>query len=119
MNIPAFLPDDRKSSVPSNYSARYLAPASKTTGTQAQPPSQADPSPQEISNASILLKNVIQERATELEFHIDSSFGKPIARITDRQTGEIIRQIPSKELVALAKSLDRMQGLLLGDVVLA
>jgi flagellar protein FlaG len=36
-----------------------------------------------------------------------------VVKITDRATGELVRQIPMEEMLALAKSLDRLQGLLL------
>ena len=36
-----------------------------------------------------------------------------IVRITDGETGEMIRQIPSEEMLEIARSLDKMQGLLL------
>ena len=35
-----------------------------------------------------------------------------VVRVIDKQTGEVIRQMPSKELLEIAKSLDRLQGLL-------
>jgi flagellar protein FlaG len=47
------------------------------------------------------------------EFSIDEDARMTVVRITDRNTGELIRQVPAKELVELAKDLDRMQGLLL------
>ncbi|MDP2194803.1 MAG: flagellar protein FlaG, partial [Rhodocyclaceae bacterium] len=48
-----------------------------------------------------------------VNFSIDDSTGKSIVRITDGEIGEMIRQIPSEEMLEIAKSLDRMQGLLL------
>jgi flagellar protein FlaG len=48
-----------------------------------------------------------------LQFAIDDESGQTIVRVTDRQTGELIRQTPSVEMLELARSLDRMQGMLL------
>lgn len=57
-----------------------------------------------------LVKPVV---SNNLDFSVDQSTGKAIVRITDRETGELIRQIPSEEMMEIARSLDRMQGLLL------
>ena len=60
------------------------------------------------------LRKMIDSAApNSLAFSIDDSTGKTIVRITDAHTGEMIRQIPSEELLAIARSLDRMQGMLL------
>ena len=44
--------------------------------------------------------------------------GKTIIKVVDTATDTVIRQIPSEEAIAIAKSIDKMQGLLikaLGD----
>jgi flagellar protein FlaG len=58
-------------------------------------------------------KSVSQSVSNNLQFSMDEDTGKTIVRVTDVQTGELIRQIPSQEMVELAKALDRMQGALL------
>ena len=47
-----------------------------------------------------------------LEFSTDAETGRMVVKIMDRATGELVRQIPMEEMLALAKSLDRLQGLL-------
>ena len=49
----------------------------------------------------------------QLEFSIDEATDRTIVRVTDATTGELIRQLPSEEALAIAESLDKMQGLLL------
>lgn len=51
--------------------------------------------------------------AHNLQFRIDQSSGKAIAQVIDTETGDVVRQIPSEEMVAIAKAMDRMQGLML------
>jgi flagellar protein FlaG len=60
------------------------------------------------------LKQMIDARApNSLSFSIDDSTGKTVVMVTDAETGEMIRQIPSEEMLALARSLEKMQGMLL------
>lgn len=49
----------------------------------------------------------------QLAFSIDDATEKLVVRITDASTGELIRQLPSEEALAIARSLDKLQGLLL------
>ncbi|MBY0341663.1 MAG: flagellar protein FlaG [Rhodocyclaceae bacterium] len=49
----------------------------------------------------------------QLQFSIDETTAKTVVRVTDASTGELIRQLPSEEALAIARSLDKMQGLLL------
>lgn len=48
----------------------------------------------------------------KLAFSIDEDTDRPVVRITDASTGELIRQIPSQEALDIARSLDKMKGVL-------
>lgn len=72
------------------------------------------PSAEQVKNAVDSMRELVQAKApNSLQFSIDDSTGKTIVRVTDAQTGEMIRQIPSQELLEIARSLDKMQGMLL------
>ena len=47
-----------------------------------------------------------------LSFSVDEDSGEPIVFIKDIDTDEVIRQIPSEELVILRKKLDDVTGIL-------
>ena len=55
----------------------------------------------------------VQSLGGSLEFSIDEQTGKTLVRIIDTSTNELIRQIPSEEMLVIAKSLDKLQGLLI------
>jgi uncharacterized FlaG/YvyC family protein len=38
-----------------------------------------------------------------------------VVRITDQATGEVVRQIPSKELLEADRSMERIVGLIVDD----
>lgn len=56
-----------------------------------------------------------QFTAQGLRFSIDEESGKTVVKIVDTATQEILRQIPSADALALAHSIDKMQGLLLRE----
>lgn len=51
--------------------------------------------------------------AQDLLFSIDEDTGKTVVKVVDASTDEVIRQIPSEEIISIAKALDKLQGLLL------
>ena len=50
--------------------------------------------------------------ATNLQFEKDSSSGKTVVRVIDSETQQVLRQMPSEEMLAMSKALDRLQGLM-------
>ncbi len=58
------------------------------------------------------LKNLVQSVQRDLQFSIDDFSGRTVITVLDSKTEEIIRQIPSEEVLALAKSIDSMKGVL-------
>jgi len=52
-----------------------------------------------------------------LNFSVDPDTQTVIAKVLDAQTGKIIRQIPPPELLALAKSIREMEGVLFDEKI--
>ncbi|MHB0775667.1 flagellar protein FlaG [Halomonas sp. WWR20] len=52
-------------------------------------------------------------RAYGVEFQLDDFDGRVITRLVDRESGDLIRQIPSEEVLRIAKALDQLQGRLI------
>ncbi|QLG87398.1 flagellar protein FlaG [Chitinibacter bivalviorum] len=50
-----------------------------------------------------------------LEFSTDQDTKIQLVRLIDTKSKEILRQIPSAEVISIAKALDRLQGLLVRD----
>ncbi|SET27903.1 flagellar protein FlaG [Nitrosospira multiformis] len=50
---------------------------------------------------------------SSLEFSIDTDTDRIVIKIIDNETRELVRQIPMEEMLALAKTMNQLQGLLL------
>lgn len=48
----------------------------------------------------------------DLQFSVHKSSGKVVVTVTDEDTGEVIREIPEKEMLNLAAKLEEMVGLI-------
>lgn len=59
-----------------------------------------------ISRAATALDNSVQ-------LSVDSDSGRTVVRVVDSETGQLIRQIPSEEVLSLRNALERIAGLLI------
>lgn len=69
-------------------------------------------SPHEVTQAAKQVEKFVQSMSSDLKFTVDESSGVSVVKVVDRATQELIRQIPSEEMLTIAKALDRLQGLL-------
>lgn len=83
---------------------------------------QQEPSAQQLKRAVESINQAMQRSTPNLEFSVDADTKKQIVKVMDTQTGTLIRQYPSKEVVAIARSIDQFlanqqvkQGLLLNQ----
>lgn len=98
--------------------AAPAAPGLAVGGHEAEPAPQPKPLPQPRTRADLEqfladLQKVLSPLSRSLQFSIDERSGRTIVRVIDRATREVIRQIPSEEILALADRMDKVQGLLL------
>jgi flagellar protein FlaG len=68
-----------------------------------------------VAQAVASIQEVLKPVAGSLEFNVDQTSGRTIVRVVDQETNQLIRQIPSEEMVELARVLERLAGLLLND----
>lgn len=73
------------------------------------------PSPEQVKTAADDIRRVAQQSNQNLqfEFSMDTDTNKTVVKVVDRQTGELIRQIPTEETLAIARSIDQFQKSLL------
>jgi flagellar protein FlaG len=81
----------------------------------AQPTQASVAVTQEVSRAVDRIQNFVGARARELDFYIDEPTGQTVITVRDRETDQVIRQIPSEEILAVAERINEMQqaGLLM------
>jgi len=69
-------------------------------------------SSEDLTQAIQSLNDMMSALDRDINFAKDPGTGKNIVRVTDSNTGQTIRQIPSQETLNFIKNLDRMVGLL-------
>ncbi|WP_246026198.1 flagellar protein FlaG [Saccharospirillum alexandrii] len=68
---------------------------------------------EELEQAVATLNDYVQNTERKLNFQLDEDAGLTIIRVYDKQTDELIRQIPNEEAVSLAQKLNEEEPLLL------
>lgn len=68
---------------------------------------------QVIEAVDAINKAIRNNSSQNLEFSVDNAEGGVVVKVVDQQTKEVLRQIPSEEALEIAKSLDKLQGLLI------
>jgi flagellar protein FlaG len=69
-------------------------------------------SSESIQAAARTIDTFVRDMGRSLDFQVDSSSGKQIVRVSNPQTGEVVRQIPNEEAVQIARSLNYLQSVL-------
>ena len=66
---------------------------------------QAEPSHEELENMVDALNSVAEDKPPHMKFSIDEDTGRTVVTMTQRDTGEVVRQIPSVEFLNIAKMI--------------
>ncbi|HJV75570.1 MAG TPA: flagellar protein FlaG [Noviherbaspirillum sp.] len=94
-----------------SVAARQSATPVQTVNAVKQPAS--IPSMNQTNEALKQINDTLKKLSQNLEFKLDEDTERPVVKVVDQQTKEIIRQIPTQEALEIAKALDRVQGLLI------
>ncbi|MDR1351361.1 MAG: flagellar protein FlaG [Zoogloeaceae bacterium] len=100
------------------FATRQAAPQQPAVAQEEE----ADPERQEASTALTRqklqegvkdLREFVEPYNTSLAFSVDEESGELVIKVTDNETGDVIRQIPSEDALKLAQALDTLKGLLI------
>ena len=99
-----------------------ILPVARTNGVGSPEPKAVaetpavpqQPSAAELNNAVATLNQAMQQSNQNLEFSVDTDTHKVVVKMVDTSTGQLIRQYPSEETLAISRGIEQFQqGLLL------
>ena len=68
-------------------------------------------------DAAIEALNIaVQNVPTNLNFSVDKASKRFVVQVTDTQTGEVIRKLPGDAVLAMAKQIESLKGVLFDDM---
>lgn len=68
-----------------------------------------DVSAEQIEAAVSKLSEFVQTNSRQLNFSVDEGSNKQVVKVTDAESGKVIRQIPSEEVLKLSERLQDLQ----------
>lgn len=71
------------------------------------------PSMGQLGDAVKKINETMRNLGQNLEFTVDADSHRTVVKVVDQETKDVIRQIPSPEVLEIAKALDQLQGLLI------
>jgi len=66
----------------------------------------------QLEAAVAQLNKQMEHTGVSLGFSIDESIGRSIIKVVNKESGELVRQIPSEDVVRVAHSIESMKGIL-------
>jgi flagellar protein FlaG len=69
-----------------------------------------------IAKAAQQIQSFVQAMGRNLSFSIDESTGYHVVTVVNPETNEVIRQLPSEELLKIAKNMDQLKNALVSQL---
>ena len=73
------------------------------------------PNQSQVEDAVKSINSMMKSLSPNLEFSVDDETNRTVVKVVDKQTNEVIRQLPSQEALEIAKAVDHLQGLLIRE----
>ncbi len=80
-------------------------PVQTQVPTKAQTPAQSQIHTPDLQDTVSRLNQFVQSVDRQLQFSIDTRSGLTVIKVVDTQTHQVIRQIPAKDVLALARQM--------------
>jgi len=94
-------------------------PAIRSDGAANSPDARQErrqASEQQVREAVDNIERFVTQSVRDITFSIDRDSGFTV-KIVDRTSHDVIRQIPSEEVIAISRALDKLQGLFVRDKI--
>ena len=75
----------------------------------------ADSEKEPLNEVVTELNNLVRDLHRELQFSIDDQSGDTVIKVVDSETDEVVRQIPSEEVVRMRQRLQEAAGVIFQD----
>jgi len=89
----------------------------KSIQVPVKPEMALDPKQQEkqVKEAISKLNEVAKANNQQLGFRMDPHINGPVITVQNTHTGEVVRTIPSEEVLRVAKSIDSLKGVIFSE----
>jgi len=108
----AIMPE-RQASLRKQEEADELKNKRSTDGKPALQGGAAEDNQTKIEHIAEAMDSFVKSIQRDLDIQVHRGTGRTVVKVLSRETGEVIREIPPKELLELASKMEEMAGVLL------
>ena len=91
--------------------------AAKAVAGQQATQQNTPPTAAQVQSAVDSINKVMVQNNSNVEFSIDEESKRTIVKVVESKTGDVIRQFPSEEVLAISRAIDQMQQMRQGLLV--
>lgn len=94
-----------------------LAPQAKAVAYSAVEPVSYQDALKEIDNAIAKLNEALASKDHSIRFRRDETLNRSVITVVNDDTGEVVRQLPSEEMLQVARNLESLKGIIIKEWV--
>lgn len=95
--------------------AEVVAKVANTVIKPSSIDSTSQPTRDVVAKAAADLQSFVQSMGRNLSFSVDETTGYHVVRVVNPNTGELVRQLPSEELLKISRDFQRLNNALVSQ----
>jgi len=100
---------------PSRSDAEVVAQVAATVIKPSSVDATSQPTRDVVAKAAAQLQQFVQSMGRNLSFSVDETTGYHVVRVVNPDTGELVRQLPSEELLKISRDFQRLNNALVSQ----
>ena len=113
--IKAVLPPVAQTSPPAPVGREINTQRPQNAPDALKQTEKAEETSEPLNEVVFELNNLVRDLHRELQFSVDDKSGDTVIKVVDSKTDEVVREIPSEEVVRLRQRLEEAAGVIFRD----
>jgi flagellar protein FlaG len=100
---------------PTRSDAEVVSQVASTVIKPSSVDASSQPTREVVAKAAADIQQFVQSMGRNLSFSVDETTGYNVVRVVNPNTGELVRQLPSEELLKIARDFQRLNNVLVSQ----
>ena len=100
---------------PTRSDAEVVSQVASTVIKPSSVDASSQPTREVVAKAAAEIQQFVQSMGRNLSFSVDESSGYHVVRVVNPNTGELVRQLPSEELLKISRDFQRLSNVLVSQ----
>ena len=100
---------------PTRSDAEVVSQVASTVIKPSNVDASSQPTREVVAKAAAEIQQFVQSMGRNLSFSVDETTGYNVVRVVNPNTGELVRQLPSEELLKISRDFQRLNNVLVSQ----